>query len=139
MYLNFKHNLPDDYLVKVDRMSMSNSIKTRAPFLDYRLIEFMVKVCKNIKLQGFERKSILRKTIGKNLPKQLLYASKKGFATPLRDWFKDENYNTSLNFKNLNNIFDKKILKKIIDENNSGKKDNGNFLWTLIMLDNFIK
>lgn len=139
MYLNFKHNLPDDYLVKVDRMSMSNSIETRAPFLDYRLIEFMVKVCKNIKLQGFERKSILRKTIGKNLPKQLLYASKKGFATPLRDWFKDENYNTSLNFKNLNNIFDKKILKKIIDENNSGKKDNGNFLWTLIMLDNFIK
>ena len=57
MYLNFKHNLPDDYLVKVDRMSMCNSLETRAPFLDYRLIEFMVGVDKNLKMQGFERKA----------------------------------------------------------------------------------
>ena len=64
---------------------MANSIETRAPFLDFRLIEFMVQVDKNVKLQGWERKSILRKTIGTKLPPKLLNAPKKGFGVPLRE------------------------------------------------------
>ncbi len=139
MFLNFKHNLPDDYLVKVDRMSMSNSLETRAPFLDYRLIEFMANVDKNIKIQGFERKSILKNTIGKKLPHEILNASKKGFSVPLREWFKDENFNNLLKLNNLNDVLDKKILNNIIDENILGKNDGGNFLWTLIMLNSFMK
>jgi asparagine synthase (glutamine-hydrolysing) len=139
MYLNFKHNLPDDYLVKVDRMSMSNSIETRAPFLDYRLIEFMACVDKTVKMQGLERKSILRKTFANKLPKKILKSPKKGFAVPLREWFKDDLNNNFLKLSNLEEICDSKILNKIKLENYSGMKDNGNFLWSLIMLDNFIE
>ena len=139
MYLNFKHNLPDDYLVKVDRMSMCNSLETRAPFLDYRLIEFMVGVDKNLKMQGFERKSILKNTIGKKLPKEILNASKKGFSVPLREWFKNKNFEQYLQLNNLDNFLDKKILKSIYKDNITGKNDSGNFLWTLIMLNSFMK
>ena len=139
MYLNFKHNLPDDYLVKVDRMSMCNSLETRAPFLDYRLIEFMASVDKNIKIQGLERKSILKNTIGKKLPTQILNGSKKGFSVPLREWFKDKNFKQYLQLNNLNHVLDKKILKSIYRDNINEKNDSGNFLWTLIMLNSFMK
>lgn len=140
MYQHFKHNLPNDYLVKVDRMSMANSLETRLPFLDYRLIEFMVKVDKKIKMQGWERKSVLRKTVGKNLPSSLLKAPKKGFEVPLREWFKAKNFNSLLSTLyssewGLNN----KIIKSIVDENISGQKDNGHFIWSLFILKRIIE
>jgi asparagine synthase (glutamine-hydrolysing) len=138
MYLNFKYNLPDDYLVKVDRMSMANSIETRAPFLDHLLIEFMARVDKNVKMQGWERKSILRNTIGKQLPEQLLNVPKKGFGIPLRDWFKNDYNADILSLTNLNSVCDSKVIKQIVDDNANGARDNGNFLWTLIMLDEFM-
>jgi asparagine synthase (glutamine-hydrolysing) len=138
MYSDFKQKLPDDYLKKVDRMSMSHSIETRLPFLDYRLIEFMVKVHKNVKLKGFEKKSILRKTIGKELPNEILNAPKKGFGVPLREWFKNDSFdvylNNLLNIKELNTS----VIEQIILENKKGIKDNGNFLWSLLMLQKFL-
>jgi len=140
MYLNFKFNLPNDYLVKVDRMSMANSLEARMPFLDYRLIELMVKVDKNVKMQGWERKSVLRKTIGKTLPDSLFKAPKKGFGIPLREWFKKDSFGNKIN-TNLNEIktiLDKNTVDIIVNENNKGLKDNGNFIWSLMMLNRMI-
>lgn len=137
MYVDYMHNLPNDYLVKVDRMSMANSIETRVPFLDYRLIEFMATVHKDVKMQGLEAKSVLRKTIGKQLPHSLLSAPKRGFGIPLREWFKDKEFNNLLesNLKKASKMLDKDTISKIVTENRSGKQDNGNFIWTLIQLD----
>ena len=136
MYYNYKITLPNDYLVKVDRASMANSIETRLPFLDYRLVEFMAKVHKDVKMQGWERKSVLRKTIGEKLPKTILKAPKRGFGIPLREWFREKDFNLYLNssLKSLENVLDYKTIKRIISDNSSGKKDNGNFIWALLML-----
>ena len=141
MFLNFKYDLPNDYLVKVDRMSMANSIEARIPFLDHRLIEFMVHVDKDIKMQGWERKSILRHTIGKKLPPNILSAPKKGFGIPLREWFKEDSFNNTLsnNLSNLNGILNSTLINKIVQENRLGQKDNGNFIWSLIMLSKMIR
>jgi asparagine synthase (glutamine-hydrolysing) len=141
MYLDYKHDLPNDYLVKVDRMSMAHSIEARVPFLDHRLIELMVHVDKEVKMQGWERKSVLRNTIGKQLPESIMNAPKKGFGIPLREWFKggafDEYLNQNLN--TLNEFLDNKTISSIVNDNNTGKKDNGNFIWTMMMLNNNIK
>lgn len=136
MYLHFMHHLPNDYLVKVDRMSMAASLETRIPFLDHRLIEYMVHVDKSVKMQGWERKSILRNTIGKHLPDSIMNAPKKGFGVPLREWFKDQSFNTQIekNLSKVSEILDKKIVQEIIRQNNTGTKDNGNFIWTMMML-----
>jgi asparagine synthase (glutamine-hydrolysing) len=138
MYLNFKYDLPDDYLVKVDRMSMANSLETRAPFLDHRLIEFMVKVDKKVKLQGWERKSVLRRTTGRQLPKNLLKAPKKGFGVPLREWFKDDYNSKNFDFRKIKLICDPKTIDQIVEDNAKGKRDNGNFIWTLMMLEAYL-
>ena len=135
MYMNIKLTLPDDMLVKVDRMSMAYSLETRAPFLDYRLIEYMVGVDKNVKMQGYERKSILKNSIAKKLPDALLNAAKKGFRVPLREWFKDEGFTSELNELIKTNTFSsKEILQEIIDLNKAGKKDYGNFIWGCLVL-----
>lgn len=135
MYLNFKHSLPDDYLVKVDRMSMANSLEARTPFLDHRLIDFMVRVNKNVKHQGWERKSVLRKTIGKSLPQSLHKAPKRGFGVPLREWFKDDLNMQNIQLKMVSSICNEKTIRNIVNENADGKRDNGNFIWSLLMLE----
>lgn len=138
MYINLKYDLPDDYLVKVDRMSMANSLETRIPFLDYRLLEFMVCVDKNIKMNGWERKSILRRTVAKRLPPSILKAPKKGFAVPLREWFKDGDIDFNIYLENIRELMDEVTISRIIDENRLSKRDNGDFIWTLMMLNKFI-
>ena len=139
MYLNLKLTLPDDMLVKVDRMSMAHSLETRTPFLDYRLIEYMVKVDKKIKMRGYERKSVLRNSFGKKLPPELLSQSKKGFAVPLREWFKEKEFGNELNeLVNSNTFIPKEIIKEVIELNRSGKKDYGNFIWSCLVLNRII-
>lgn len=140
MYLNFRHDLPNDYLVKVDRMTMAHSLEGRLPFLDHRLIEFMVQVDKDVKMQGWERKSVLRNTIGKKLPDEILNAPKKGFGIPIRDWFKERSFETELNsnLKKADDLLDKSIIEKIISDNNNKVKDNGDFIWTMMMFNKFL-
>jgi asparagine synthase (glutamine-hydrolysing) len=141
MYVNFKSDLPNDSLVKVDRMSMANSLETRIPFLDYRLIEFMAHVDKDVKMQGWERKSVLRNTIGKILPPSILSASKKGFGIPLREWFKEDTFENTIynNLSNLKGILNSTVTNRLIQENRLGQKDNGNFIWTLMMLNKMLR
>jgi len=138
MYLNIKYDLPDDYLVKVDRMTMANSLESRAPFLDYRLIEFMVKVDKREKLLGWKRKAILKNTTGKKLPYRVKVAKKKGFGVPLREWFKDDTIDVNAKLTNLSRLLDLKTINKIVTDNKNGTRDSGNFIWTLSVLDRFL-
>ncbi|MCP3932969.1 MAG: asparagine synthase (glutamine-hydrolyzing) [Bacteroidetes bacterium] len=139
MYLNFKHDLPDDYLVKVDRMSMANSLETRTPFLDYRLIEFMASVDKRVKHQGWERKSVLRRSVGRKLPNSLLKAPKRGFGVPLREWLKDDMGFQNIKLQNVCEICDHNVVKEIVEDNAMGKRNNGNFIWMLMMLDEALR
>ena len=135
MLFQFKVLLPDDFLVKVDRMSMAYSMETRIPFLDYRLVEFMTQVSKNVKMQGYERKSVLRNSIGKKLPPSLLNAPKKGFSVPMREWFKDKAFDSKLMTLYEDDFgLDRKIIKQIIHDNKEGKVDLGNFIWMLFTL-----
>jgi len=140
MFLNFKLTLPDDMLVKVDRMSMAYSLETRTPFLDYRLIEYMANVHKDIKMKHFQRKTILRNSVGCILPKSLLNAPKKGFNVPLREWFKGSSFKDRLNdLENTLPYLNKKLLTQIAQVNKGGKNDYGNFIWMLFILNKIME
>jgi asparagine synthase (glutamine-hydrolysing) len=126
-------------LVKVERMSMAYTLEARAPFLDYRLIEFLADVHKGIKMYHFERKTTLRKTVGRRLPKSILTASKRGFGVPLREWFKENSFVGKL--ETLNHIIPKlniRTISEIFQLSQNGKKDYGNFIWMLFILQKVI-
>ena len=141
MFLNFKLSLPDDMLAKVDRMSMAHSLETRTPFLDHRLIEYMAHVHKDVKMKKYERKTILRNSIiGNKLPKSLLTASKKGFRVPLREWFKTDSFKEKfIDLEKSMPFLNNDILRKISDLNKTGKKDYGNFIWMLFVLNEVLE
>jgi asparagine synthase (glutamine-hydrolysing) len=140
MYFHLKNSLPGDMLTKVDRMSMAHSIETRVPFLDHRLVEMMVRVHKDIKMEGSERKSVLRRTVARDLPPSLLSAGKKGFGVPLREWFKDKSFEHRLDQLHFNDLpLNGEVVKKIISDNRAGSKDYGNFIWMLFVLNKWMK
>ena len=139
MYFQHKVTLPGDMLTKVDRMSMAYSIETRIPFLDHRIVELLYSAHKDIKMNGYVKKVILRNTVAnRSLPKSLLTAPKKGFSVPLREWFKEDNLNTKIEdmllAKNDNSIYNSKEIAKLINQNKNGEWDMGNFIWMVVVL-----
>jgi asparagine synthase (glutamine-hydrolysing) len=89
MAMDFSTYLVDDILVKVDRASMLASLEVRAPFLDYRVIEFAFrKVPDPLRVWGKDRKILLRHLAKRLLPSALDINRKQGFAIPLPQWLK---------------------------------------------------
>ncbi|HEY9436178.1 MAG TPA: asparagine synthase (glutamine-hydrolyzing), partial [Blastocatellia bacterium] len=90
LYLDSKTYLPGDILVKVDRMSMANSLETRAPLLDHRLIEFAQTIPASLKIRGQETKYILKRAAEGLIPDEIINRPKQGFDVPIRRWFNRE-------------------------------------------------
>jgi asparagine synthase (glutamine-hydrolysing) len=79
-------SLPQDILMKVDRMSMAESLEVRAPFLDSRFATFALSLPAHLKMNGTQGKFALRQALSGRLPEPVLKAPKHGFTLPLRDW-----------------------------------------------------
>ncbi len=94
MYYDTKVYLPDDILVKVDRMSMAHSLETRVPFLDHRLVEFVATIPDDFKLRKSMRgkigKYILKRAFKTILPEVIQKRQKHGFTLPVGHWFRGE-------------------------------------------------
>ncbi len=88
LYIDIRANLPDDLLMVADKTSMANSLESRVPFLDYRLVEFVESLPPNLKLNGLNGKYLHKKAAEKWLPRDIIYRKKKGFANPIEDWFR---------------------------------------------------
>jgi len=139
MYFNLKVSLPEDMLAKVDRMSMAHSLEARVPFLDHRLVELTYQVHKNVKLPGFRRKELLRRTLGRHLPLSLLKAPKSSFMVPLREWFKKGDFNDRLNsLKKSDFGLNNSVVADIVDANRDGRNDYGDFIWRLFVLKHWL-
>lgn len=82
--------LENDMLVKVDRMSMNQSLEVRVPFLDNKVVDFAFSLPADFKITGKHRKKILIDTFQNELPVELLNRGKKGFEVPLLKWFKTD-------------------------------------------------
>ncbi|MEZ5541460.1 MAG: asparagine synthase (glutamine-hydrolyzing) [Pseudomonadota bacterium] len=140
MYFHFMVSLPDRMLTKVDRMSMAYSLETRVPFLDHRLIEFMAGVDKNVKMPGYDRKHVLKQTVAKGLPDSLTKAPKKGFVAPLREWFKAGEFDLRLaRLEQGGSGLRTDVVRDIVTENRLGRRDNGNFIWMLLLLGQWLE
>jgi len=86
--IDFASYLPDDILVKLDRMAMANSLEGRSPLLDHRLVEFAVNLPPSMRVREGRGKHLLRKVAARWLPPDVLAKPKQGFGMPLAQWFR---------------------------------------------------
>lgn len=82
--------LPNDMLMKVDSMSMANSLEVRTPFLDYRVVEFAFSFPPSFKVDRHYRKKIVHDAFKNFLPKELYHRPKRGFEIPLHSFLTRE-------------------------------------------------
>jgi len=76
--------LGGDMLVKADRMSMAHALEVRVPFLDYRIVDYVMGLPAHYKIQGGQRKRLLQDAVRPLLPPELYNRPKQGFEVPLR-------------------------------------------------------
>jgi asparagine synthase (glutamine-hydrolysing) len=136
-YLDTKVYLPEDILMKVDRMSMANGLETRAPLLDYRLVEFAATIPPEMQTRDGKGKYLFRKAVSRFLPKEVLEKKKQGFAIPRQQWFKGElkafakELLTSERFRS-RGYFQADTVEKMLAGHSEGTRDYSHWIWCLI-------
>jgi asparagine synthase (glutamine-hydrolysing) len=143
-YLDVKTYLPCDILQKVDRMSMLVSLEARVPMLDHKLIEFSATIPNNFKIRNGETKYLLKKIAEKYIPKDVIYRPKRGFAIPLSKWIKKEWKDMTIELllskkSQERRIFNQLFIEKIVKEHMSGNRDHGGSIWTLMLLELWLR
>lgn len=138
--VDFLTYLPDDILTKVDRTSMAVSLEARAPFLDYRLVEFGLRLPLHYKVRNGEQKYLLKKILYKHLPKKLFERPKQGFDLPLNEWFRKElkpmlQQHLSRERLQRYGFMNIDYVHSIMDDHFSGRYDYYYMLWTLLSFD----
>jgi asparagine synthase (glutamine-hydrolysing) len=90
LYVDTKTWLPDDLLLKADKMTMANSIELRVPFLDHKVLEFAASLPGSYKVRGFTTKYILKKLLSERIPPEILNRKKVGFPVPIANWLRTD-------------------------------------------------
>jgi asparagine synthase (glutamine-hydrolysing) len=139
MHFEATAKLAGDILVKVDRMSMANSIEVRCPMLDHVLAETANRIPNRMKLQHGKGKLILLKALGDRLPPELLTRPKAGFGIPLGQWFRGPLRSMLWDSLTSKSFLDRGFtssrgLTELLEEHDSGRRSNAYFLWILLVL-----
>ena len=136
--LDFMTYLVEDILVKVDRASMLNSLEVRAPWLDYRIIEFAFgRLPDVLRATETERKILPRRLAQRLLPSALDLKRKQGFALPLNSWFKGDwgTFIQSVLHEADPQLFDRRTIQRLIESQRRGYANNMERLFALTMFE----
>ncbi len=136
--MGFDQNLylPDDILVKVDRMSMQHSLEVRTPFLDPDVVKLSMKTPNSLKIKGKEQKYILKKVALNYLPEDIVFRKKHGFSVPISEWFRKLDKQKILQL--MPTGCSQQAVEQIIDQHLACYHDNSQHLLTLAVLGRFI-
>jgi asparagine synthase (glutamine-hydrolysing) len=122
LYVDTKTWLPDDLLIKADRMTMANSLELRVPLLDHKLLEFAATLPSNFKVHGFTTKYIAKRALSKQIPSEIIERKKAGFPVPYENWLRtdlrDSIHDVLLDRETLGRgYFKKSAIEKLLHDN----------------------
>jgi len=125
-------NLPNDMLKKVDYASMFQSLEVRLPFLDSKLVKWVLGLPNEYRLQNGRRKRILRDAFADVLPQLVLKRGKMGFLLPIRRWFRKGKLRDQLeSMLTSQTILDAKIVRGLLNQHSKGHADHSVLLWAM--------
>jgi asparagine synthase (glutamine-hydrolysing) len=141
LYVDSKVWLPDDLLLKADKITMATGLELRVPFLDHKLVEFAAQLPQRMKLQGSTGKVLLRRIMKNVLPASILRRPKKGFPVPTMSWLrgplKEFTRETLLApGAACRNYFDPQVLQQIVDRHEA-RGDRQQEIWALLVFEHW--
>lgn len=135
--LYIKGRLRNSYLVKIDRMSMKNSLEIRSPYLDIDLIQYMINVSDSVKLNdGKTLKYLTKKIALEKIPRKIIELPKKGFSVPLDSLIRNEIKSMVMRtFKNYSGkLLNKQFITNLLESHITQKKNVGQQVWNIFVL-----
>ena len=140
LYLDAKVWLPDDLLIKADKMTMANGLELRVPFLDHRMVEFAATLPDACKLHNGRGKALLRAAMRGHLPAGIIDRPKKGFPIPIASWFRTSLRQFTRDHLLVENsavsrYVESREVRKLIEEQETGRADRSQEIWTLLVLE----
>ncbi len=137
-YVGLRFLIPNFYTHRADRLTMAHSIEARSPFLDFNFVNYAISLDACWKYRGGIPKFILKKSLEKTLPREVLYRKKQGFCVPLMAWAADmlaDDIEMNLDtFCAETGIFVATAVREQLDGLRKGKTDFVNRLWTVYFL-----
>lgn len=127
LYVDTKTWLPDDLLIKADKMTMATSVELRVPLLDHQVLEFSASLPPHFKVRGWSTKRILKAALGKSVPPEILNRKKVGFPVPYGRWLREESkdfvYDTILDKSSaLRTYFHDAVLLQVLQAQQRGEE-----------------
>ncbi len=140
LYVDLKTWLPNDILVKMDRMAMANSLEVRSPLLDHKVIEFAATLPSELKYRGTTSKYLLKRYTERRVPASAVHRPKMGFSIPLATWLRRELRPTAeqllLSERALERgYFRPAQIGAMWARHQDGSHDHSHHLWALMMLE----
>lgn len=137
-YIDFRMQLPEEFLHMTDRFSMAHSIEARTPLLDHQLVETVMNISARIRTKPDDMKYLFTKAMNNVLDEEVLKAPKKGFILPIDRWLrgplKDKvQYYLGESYLEKQNIFSKRLHSHIVRPYLRGKSYLKNCVWTVFM------
>ena len=140
LYVDLKTWLANDILVKVDRMSMANSLEVRSPLLDHKVIEFAATVAPDLKYRGRTSKYLLKRYLESRVPRSVIYRQKQGFEIPLAKWLRGELRETATDLllsprSAMRGYLRHEEVQTLWREHQQRARDHSTKLWALMVLE----
>jgi asparagine synthase (glutamine-hydrolysing) len=140
LYADSKVWLPDDLLLKADKMTMANSLELRVPFLDHRLVEFAGTLPDDFKIAKHGTKALLRRAMRGVLPSAIIDRPKKGFPVPLASWLRKPLRQFAHDHllapqSACSSWLDSRTVSRMLTEHEQGKVDRSQEIWALMVFE----
>lgn len=140
LWVDTRLYLPNDMLVKVDRMTMAHGLEARVPFLDHRVVELAASVPPSLKLKQLRvKKYLLKKTMRGRVPDTVIHRKKEGFNVPVGRWIKKEMKDLvrdvlSPRAVRETGLLDEKTVTSLVEDHLREKMDYSHQIWGLLVL-----
>ena len=123
--IDLKVRLPELLLMRMDKLVMQSGVEARVPFLDHKLVEFILSIPEELLIPNYSGKPLLKKVAKNYIPSDIIHRQKQGFRAPVGEWIKkDEDffYESVRNFNSSTHLFDPSILRKVYSGSDYQKK-----------------